>query len=64
MTLIPRAGLSVFPYERNQRPRSWTERACHNLVHYNKLDRGGAFAAWEEPDLLANEIRATFTSLR
>jgi pimeloyl-ACP methyl ester carboxylesterase len=58
------AGVSVFPNERYQPPRSWTEKAYHNLVHYNQLDRGGHFAAWEEPYLFTNELRATFRSLR
>jgi pimeloyl-ACP methyl ester carboxylesterase len=58
------AGVSVFPYERYQPPRSWTEKAYHNLVHYNQLERGGHFAAWEEPVLFADELRATFRSLR
>ncbi|MGO9489705.1 MAG: epoxide hydrolase family protein [Solirubrobacteraceae bacterium] len=58
------AGVSVFPYERYQPPRSWTERAYHNLVHFGELDRGGHFAAWEEPDLFAAELRATFRTLR
>jgi pimeloyl-ACP methyl ester carboxylesterase len=46
-------------------PRSWAERAYpHNLIHYNKLDRGGHFAAWEQPQLFSEEIRASFKSLR
>ena len=56
---------SVFPDELYQAPRSWAERAYpHNLIHYNKLDRGGHFAAWEQPDLFAAEMRAAFRSLR
>jgi pimeloyl-ACP methyl ester carboxylesterase len=58
-------AISVFPDELYQAPRSWTERAYpKNLVHYNKLDRGGHFAAWEQPDLFAAEMRAAFRSLR
>jgi pimeloyl-ACP methyl ester carboxylesterase len=58
-------AISVFPGELYQAPRSWAERAYpHNLVHYNRLDRGGHFAAWEQPDLFAAEMRASFTSLR
>jgi pimeloyl-ACP methyl ester carboxylesterase len=58
-------AISVFPDELYQVPRSWAERAYpHNLIHYNKLDRGGHFAAWEQPDLFAAEMRASFTSLR
>ncbi len=61
---IPYA-ISVFPDELYQAPRSWAERAYpHNLIHYNKLDRGGHFAAWEQPDLFAAEMRASFRSLR
>jgi pimeloyl-ACP methyl ester carboxylesterase len=58
------AGVSVFPGELYQTPRSWAERAYPNLVHYNELDRGGHFAAWEQPALLSEEVRATFRTLR
>jgi pimeloyl-ACP methyl ester carboxylesterase len=58
-------AISVFPDELYQAPRSWAERAYpHNLIHYNKLDRGGHFAAWEQPDLFSAEMRASFRSLR
>jgi pimeloyl-ACP methyl ester carboxylesterase len=58
-------AISVFPYELYQAPRSWAERAYpHNLIHYNQLDRGGHFAAWEQPQLFSEEIRAAFRSLR
>jgi pimeloyl-ACP methyl ester carboxylesterase len=58
-------AISVFPDELYQAPRSWAERAYpHNLIHYNKLDKGGHFAAWEQPDLFAAEMRAAFRSLR
>ena len=58
-------AISVFPDELYQAPRSWAERAYpKNLVHYNKLDRGGHFAAWEQPDLFSSEMRASFKSLR
>lgn len=57
-------GVSAFPDEIYQAPQSWTARAYPNLIHYNRLDRGGHFAAWEQPDLLAAELRATFRSLR
>jgi pimeloyl-ACP methyl ester carboxylesterase len=61
---IPYA-ISVFPDELYQAPRSWAERAYpHNLIHYNRLDRGGHFAAWEQPGLFAAEMRASFRSLR
>jgi pimeloyl-ACP methyl ester carboxylesterase len=61
---IPLA-MSVFPDELYQAPRSWAERAYpDNLIHYNRLDRGGHFAAWEQPQLLSEELRAAFRSLR
>src|SRR2546428_670778 len=57
--------LSTFPDELYQAPRSWAERAYPgNLIHYNKLDRGGHFAAWEQPQLFSDEMRASFRSLR
>ena len=46
-------AVSVFPGEQYQAPRSWTERAYPKLIHYNNLDKGGHFAAWEEPQLFA-----------
>jgi pimeloyl-ACP methyl ester carboxylesterase len=58
-------AISVFPDELYEAPRSWAERAYpNNLIHYNRLDRGGHFAAWEQPDLFAAEMRASFKSLR
>jgi pimeloyl-ACP methyl ester carboxylesterase len=61
---IPYA-ISVFPDELYQAPRSWAERAYpNNLIHYNQLDRGGHFAAREQPDLFSSEMRAAFASLR
>jgi pimeloyl-ACP methyl ester carboxylesterase len=58
-------AISVFPDELYQVPRSWAERAYpDNLIHYNQLDRGGHFAAWEQPDLFAAEMRDSFRSLR
>jgi pimeloyl-ACP methyl ester carboxylesterase len=58
-------AISVFPDELYQAPRSWAERAYpDNLIHYNRLDRGGHFAAWEQPQLFATELRAAFRSLR
>jgi pimeloyl-ACP methyl ester carboxylesterase len=57
-------AVSVFPDEIYAAPKTWTERAYPNLIHYNKLDRGGHFAAWEQPELFANEIRASFAPLR
>ena len=57
-------AVSAFPDEIYAAPRSWSERAYPKLIHYNKLDRGGHFAAWEQPQLFASEIRAAFRSLR
>ena len=57
-------AVTVFPGEQYQAPRSWTERAYPDLIHYNEVDRGGHFAAWEQPALLAAELRAGFRSLR
>jgi pimeloyl-ACP methyl ester carboxylesterase len=57
-------AVTVFPGEQYQAPRSWTERAYPKLIHYNKVDRGGHFAAWEVPGLFASEVRAGFRSLR
>ena len=57
-------AVSVFPGEQYHAPRSWTERAYPKLIHYNQLDRGGHFAAWEEPQLFSAELRAAFRSLR
>jgi pimeloyl-ACP methyl ester carboxylesterase len=52
------------PDEFYQAPKSWTERAYPKLIHYNKVEKGGYFAAWEQPQLFADEIRAAFRSLR
>ncbi|GAA3066551.1 epoxide hydrolase family protein [Streptomyces glomeratus] len=57
-------AVSVFPDEMYQAPKSWAEQAYPNLVHYNRLPKGGHFAAWEQPGLLVEEIRAGFRSLR
>jgi pimeloyl-ACP methyl ester carboxylesterase len=58
-------AISVFPDELYQAPQSWAERAYpNNLIHYNRLDRGGHFAAWEQPQLFCEEMRASFRSLR
>ena len=57
-------AVSVFPDEIYQAPRSWTEQAYPNLIHYNKLDKGGHFAAWEQPELLSEEVRTGFRKLR
>ncbi len=61
--MIP-VAVSAFSDELYQAPRSWTERAYSKLIYYNKLDKGGHFAAWEQPQLLSEELRAGFRSLR
>ena len=57
-------AVSAFPDEIYAAPRSWAERAYPKLIHYNKLDKGGHFAAWEQPQLFVEEMRASFKSLR
>jgi len=57
-------AVSVFPGELYQTPRSWAERAYPKLIHYNRLAKGGHFAAWEQPGIFAAELRASFRSLR
>jgi pimeloyl-ACP methyl ester carboxylesterase len=57
-------AVSVFPDEIYAAPRSWTEKAYPKLIHYNRLPKGGHFAAWEQPDLFAAELRVAFRSLR
>ena len=57
-------AVSVFPGEVVPAPRSWAEKAYPNLVHYNQLDKGGHFAAWEQPKLLVDEMRVGLKSLR
>jgi pimeloyl-ACP methyl ester carboxylesterase len=58
------AAVTVFPGENYQAPRSWTERAFHKLIYYNKVDKGGHYAAWEQPQLFCEEVRAGFRLLR
>ncbi|MBW8770965.1 MAG: alpha/beta fold hydrolase [Gemmatimonadetes bacterium] len=57
-------AVSVFPSEQYEAPRSWTERAYPKLIYYNRLEKGGHFAAWEQPTLFVNELRAAFKSVR
>ena len=57
-------AVTVFPGEQYQPPRSWAEQAYPNLIYFNEVDKGGHFAAWEQPELFASEIRAAFRSLR
>jgi pimeloyl-ACP methyl ester carboxylesterase len=57
-------AVSVFPDEVYQAPRSWAEQAYPNLIHFNEVDRGGHFAAWEQPELYSEEVRVGLRSLR
>jgi pimeloyl-ACP methyl ester carboxylesterase len=57
-------AVSVFPHEAYQAPRSWVEQAYPKLIHYNQVDKGGHFAAWEQPQLFSEEVRAGFRSVR
>jgi len=57
-------AVSAFPDEIYTAPRSWTEKAYPKLIHYNRLPKGGHFAAWEQPQIFAEELRAAFRSLR
>jgi hypothetical protein len=58
------AAITVFPGEIYQAPKSWAEQAYHNLIYFHKADKGGHFAAWEQPQLFSEEVRAGFRSLR
>ena len=58
------AAITVFPGENYQAPRSWAEKAYHKLISFNEVDKGGHFAAWEQPELFSAEVRAAFRSLR
>jgi len=57
-------AVTVFPGEQYQAPRSWTDRAYPKLIYYNRAEKGGHFAAWEQPQIFAAELRAAFRSLR
>ena len=57
-------GFTTFPGEIWRTPRSWAEKAYPNLTYFNEVDRGGHFAAWEEPELFSEELRAAFASVR
>jgi pimeloyl-ACP methyl ester carboxylesterase len=57
-------AISVFPGEVYRAPETWARRAYRNLIYFNEVDKGGHFAAWEEPELFAAELRAAFRSLR
>jgi pimeloyl-ACP methyl ester carboxylesterase len=58
------AAVTVFPGESFQAPRSWTERAYHKLIYFHQADKGGHFAAWEQPQVFSEEVRAAFQPLR
>src|SRR5271166_4768020 len=58
------AAVTVFPGENYEAPRSWAERAYHKLIYYNKVDKGGHYAAWEQSQLFSQEVRAGFRPLR
>jgi pimeloyl-ACP methyl ester carboxylesterase len=58
------AAVTVFPGEIYQAPRSWAEQSYHKLIYYHKVDKGGHFAAWEQPELFSEELRAAFRPLR
>lgn len=58
------AAVTVFPGEIYQAPRTWTERAYHHLIYFNEVDKGGHFAAWEQPELFSEELRKAFRPLR
>ncbi len=57
-------AVSVFPGEQYQAPRSWAEQAYPNLIYFNEVEKGGHFAAWEQPQLFSDEVRAAFRPLR
>ncbi|MBV8950097.1 MAG: epoxide hydrolase, partial [Actinobacteria bacterium] len=57
-------GFTTFPGEIWRTPRSWVEKAYSNVNYFNEVDKGGHFAAWEEPELFSAELRATFRSQR
>jgi pimeloyl-ACP methyl ester carboxylesterase len=57
-------AFTVFPGEIIKTPRSWTEKAYPNLVYFNEAERGGHFAAWEEPEIFSEELRAAFRTMR
>jgi pimeloyl-ACP methyl ester carboxylesterase len=58
------AAITIFPGKIHRAPRSWAERSYHKLIYFHEVDKGGHFAAWEQPKLFAEEVRAAFRSLR
>ncbi len=61
---VDTVGFTTFPGEIWAAPRSWVQAVYPGLAYFNEVDRGGHFAAWEEPQLFSEEVRATFSSLR
>ena len=57
-------AVSAYPDELYQAPKSWAEKAYPKLIHYNRLPKGGHFAAWEQPQFFVSELRTAFKSLR
>jgi len=57
-------GMMVFPDEIYRAPKSWAQRAYRNFIYFNEVDKGGHFAAWEQPELFSAELRAAFRPLR
>ena len=57
-------AVTVFPDELYRAPETWARRAFHNLVYFHEVDKGGHFAAWEQPELFSAELRAAFKSVR
>jgi pimeloyl-ACP methyl ester carboxylesterase len=57
-------GVSIYPKEIFRPTRKWAERRMKNIIHWNELDKGGHFAAWEQPDLYVQEIRTCFAQVR
>jgi pimeloyl-ACP methyl ester carboxylesterase len=62
--MLPVVGFTTFPGEIFRAPRSWVEASYPNLTYFNEADAGGHFAAWEEPQVFAEELRAAFRTLR
>jgi pimeloyl-ACP methyl ester carboxylesterase len=57
-------AITVFPHEIYQAPKTWAQRAYPSLYYFHEVDKGGHFAAWEQPQLFVEEVRAAFKSLR
>ena len=57
-------GFTTFPGEIWRTPRSWVEQSYPNVIYFNEVDKGGHFAAWEEPEIFSSEVRAAFRPLR